>query len=117
MRRLPGLLCAAVALAGLLPPPAAAAGFPFAQLSGANGCVNLDGSDGCADGRGLDGVRATVLSPDGENLYAVGGTQDGTDNQGNVLVAGAVTAFDRDPANGHITQLPGTDGCISDDGT
>ena len=87
------------------------------QLSGTNGCVNLDGSDGCADGRGLDGVRATVISPDGEHLYAVGGTQDGTDNQGNVIVAGAVTAFDRNPATGVLTQLPGTDGCISDDGT
>ena len=87
------------------------------QLAGAAGCVNLDGSDGCADGRGLDGVRATVISPDGEHLYAVGGTQDGTDQQGTVLVNGAVTAFDRNPSTGQITQLPGTDGCISDDGT
>ncbi len=86
------------------------------QLPGTAGCVNLDGSDGCTAARGLDGVRASVMSPDGEYLYAVGGTQDGTDQQGNVLSSGGVTSFDRNPSTGQLTQLPGRDGCFTDDG-
>ena len=54
-------------------------------VPGPGGCVRHDGSGGCADGRGLNGVRATVISSDGLHLYSVGGTQDGTDQQGTVL--------------------------------
>jgi len=85
-------------------------------LPGSAGCVTIDGSGGCVQGRGIDGVRKTVITSDGKYLYAVAGSQDGTDNHGNVIAPGAVAIFSRDTSTGQITQLAGKDGCISDSG-
>lgn len=76
------------------------------QLPGTDGCVSEDGTGGqCADGRGLDGVFGLALSKDGKFLYAA--ARDGN----------AVAVFARDKKTGVLTQLPGTDGCISEDGS
>lgn len=76
------------------------------QLPGTDGCVSEDGSGGaCADGRGLLGVFGLAVSRDGRFLYAA--ARDGN----------AVAVFARDKKTGVITQLPGTEGCISEDGS
>jgi len=76
------------------------------QLAGTDGCVSEDGSGGvCADGKGLAGVVALAVSRDGKNLYAAAET-------GN-----AIAVFARDRKTGALTQLAGTDGCVSDSGS
>jgi DNA-binding beta-propeller fold protein YncE len=78
-------------------------------LSGTGGCVTADGSSGeCASGRGLVDANGVALSPDGLNVYVA--SIQATDD-------GAVAVFARDPASGAITQLPGTTGCLSDNGS
>lgn len=77
---------------------------------GAEGCVTADGTDGvagpCRAGRGLDEINQVVISPGGRYLYSVA-------NQN----AHAIGVFAIDQGNGALTQLSGTDGCISDTGT
>lgn len=76
------------------------------QREGTEGCVSEDGTGGqCVDGRGLAGVFGLAISKDGKFLYAA--SRDGN----------AVAAFARDKKTGVLTQLPGTDGCISEDGS
>jgi DNA-binding beta-propeller fold protein YncE len=80
------------------------------QLAGTDGCVTKDGSsedgaDTCANGRALVGVWMAQVSPDGKNLYA--GLYDGY----------GLVAFAIDGASGRLTQLAGTDGCITSDGS
>ena len=76
------------------------------QVAGTDGCVSEDGSGGvCADGKGLAGVVALTVSRDGKNLYAAAET-------GN-----AIAVFARDRKTGALTQLAGTDGCVSDSGS
>ena len=70
------------------------------------GCVSFDGTGGaCADGTGLDGANSVTVSDDGEHVYATSGLSD------------AVTVFARDKSSGALTQLAGTEGCVSEDGT
>ncbi len=70
------------------------------QKAGTAGCISDDGSSGaCQDGYGLEGVNAVVVSPDGENVYAGGYTQD------------VILTFNRDTATGELTQA----GCIADE--
>lgn len=75
------------------------------QLPGFDGCVSETGSEGCANGRGLLTTQSVAVSPDGKNLYAASGG------------SGAIAVFDRDKTTGALTQLPGLQGCISEDGT
>ena len=76
------------------------------QLAGTDGCVSEDGSDGqCADGTGLDGARGIALTPDGRNLYVAS------------VFGNSVAAFSRNRQSGVLTQLPGTDGCVSEIGS
>ena len=83
------------------------------QLAGTAGCLNDTGSGeggpgSCTDVRALekggDG-RGLAFSADGRFLYAA--------SQG----ANAILTFARDLETGRLTQLPGTDGCVSRDGT
>jgi DNA-binding beta-propeller fold protein YncE len=84
------------------------------QPSSTDGCITVDGasSDGgpgtCTDGRAVnmqnDG-RNIVVSPDGKFVYV--GASD----------SNAIASFSRDPGTGKLTQLPGTDGCVSSDGS
>jgi 6-phosphogluconolactonase (cycloisomerase 2 family) len=74
------------------------------QLPGTAGCVSESGSGGtCADGKALVGPRGAALSPDGKNVY--------------VTSVSGVAAFNRSPTTGALTQLPGTAGCVSEDGS
>ena len=76
------------------------------QVAGTAGCVSEDGSAGaCADGVGLDEPRALVVSPDGLHVYVLSSASN------------AIAAFARDAATGALTQLEGTNACISEDGT
>ena len=81
------------------------------QLSGAAGCVDQPGTDddgnplpvqGCATGVALPGPLGVVVSPDGKNIYAIS--------------IGFVAVFARSPS-GALTQLPGSSGCLSADGS
>lgn len=76
------------------------------QLADTAGCVTETGTGGqCADGVALDGARAIAVSPNGKSLYVAARNSD------------AVVAFARDKKTGAITQLPGTAGCVSENGT
>jgi 6-phosphogluconolactonase (cycloisomerase 2 family) len=80
------------------------------QLAGASGCISIDGDseDGagtCTDGRALDFPADVEVSPDGENVYAVS-----TSSQ-------AIAILDRNPTTGALTQLAGTSGCVTGDGS
>jgi 6-phosphogluconolactonase (cycloisomerase 2 family) len=76
------------------------------QLGGTAGCISEDGSGGaCTDGKALDAVSQVTLSPDGAHLYATAAQSD------------AVAVFTRNSGTGALTQLAGTAGCVSEDGT
>src|SRR4051794_3602971 len=98
-------IVAVVFLFALWAPSEAAAPGALTQLSGTAGCIAESG-DGvtCADGHGLGAPFDIKVTPDGLNAYGISYNTD------------AVTAFSRDPATGVLTQLSGTDGCISEDG-
>lgn len=76
------------------------------QLTGTAGCISEDGLGGlCADGKALENPESVALSADGNNLYVASASSD------------AVAAFKRNTTTGGLTQLAGTNGCISEDGT
>jgi DNA-binding beta-propeller fold protein YncE len=76
------------------------------QPGGAAGCVSETGSDGtCGDGRGLDGPESVAVSPDGASVYVASD------------ISNALAVFRRDSATGRLTQLAGTAGCISQNGS
>jgi hypothetical protein len=72
------------------------------QRAGAAGCVTSDPQDTvCSRATALINPSDVVISPDGAQVYVVGGT--------------AVTVFDRDPSTGRLTQKPGIAGCLAAD--
>ncbi|MEW6271719.1 MAG: beta-propeller fold lactonase family protein [Thermodesulfobacteriota bacterium] len=76
------------------------------QLAEPYGCVSQSGSGGqCTQGKALDGARAVAVSRDGEFVYV--GSE----------LSRAVAVFSRDRRTGALTQLPGEDGCIADNGS
>ena len=89
----------------------------LSQLSGKSGCLTTDGSYNgvpgqCTEARGLitssgDG-RDIAFTSDGRWAYIV---------PTNTLGHGAVMIFQRDPATGALTQLAGSAGCITPDGS
>jgi DNA-binding beta-propeller fold protein YncE len=88
------------------------------QLAGPAGCLTPDGSSiagpgTCTAARGLrifagDG-RDVAFSSDGTLVYLTA--------QNNSPVTGDILIFRRDLSTGALTQLPGTAGCISSDGS
>lgn len=73
------------------------------QLPGTAGCVSESGSGGeCADGHALFSPDSVATSPDGRSVYAT--------------FIGGVAVFQRNPTSGALTQLPGTAGCVNEDG-
>jgi DNA-binding beta-propeller fold protein YncE len=54
----------------------------------------------CGRVRAIGGANDTVVSPDGRHVYVAAFTR-------------GVAAFERDLASGWLTQLPGSDGCVS----
>jgi DNA-binding beta-propeller fold protein YncE len=86
------------------------------QLEGTAGCVSETGStpsgDACADGKALIGASSVVVSADGKNAYVAAGDRCCASG-----VSHAVAVFERNSTTGQLTQLAGTDGCVSEDGT
>jgi DNA-binding beta-propeller fold protein YncE len=70
--------------------------------SGTDGCVSDEGSPGqCVDGNGIDGPAGVAVSHDGRNLYLV------------AFDGGSLAVFDRNEANGTVTQKGGAEGCFN----
>jgi DNA-binding beta-propeller fold protein YncE len=106
------VLTAAIAL-GFAPVPAAAntAG-GFGQIEGPGGCLLDAGAPAtsqCGAGEGLFHPKSVAVSPDGRNIYVVGGIAG--DNVAQSF--GGIAILKRDPATGEIAP----DGCLSSDGT
>jgi DNA-binding beta-propeller fold protein YncE len=107
MPKLRAALAASIsaALACLAASPAQAAPGDLTQKAGTAACISEDGTGGvCADGEALGLARSITVSPDGTSAYVASVSSD------------AVAIFDR-ASDGTLTQKPGTDGCISEDGT
>ncbi len=92
----------------------AAAG--FGPLSGESGCLVAPGQSNatlgtahCGVGKGLLGAHAVAVSPDGANVYVVGGVAGNSV----ALSYGAIAILKRDPTTGAITETA----CLSSDGT
>jgi 6-phosphogluconolactonase (cycloisomerase 2 family) len=110
-RRAPTLL--AVLLAGALPATASAGPPSFAQLSGEAGCLSVAGIEqfvdeplaGCRSAPGLLGPRRLVVSPNGRQVYVVGGGHATSAMNG-------VTVLARDAGSGELAFAS----CVSDDG-
>jgi hypothetical protein len=81
----------------------------LSQASGIAGCVSDDGDDGqggpCLDpgAERFGSPKDVAVSPDGKNVY--------------IAVGDGVGIFKVDPDLGSLTQLPGSDGCVSGDST
>lgn len=83
------------------------------QLPGTDGCITINGDDGqgslsCAAARALTLPFGVAVSPDGRSLYVTADNNDPADG---------VAIFSLDATTGAATQLPGTAGCITADGT
>ncbi len=90
--------------------PASAAG--FGQISGPGGCLMESGSSPnteCGAGEGLFHPEAVAVSPDGANVYVVGGITHSTISTS----FGSLTILTRNPTTGEVTDS----GCLSSDGT
>ncbi len=105
------LLSATAALAGSSPPPGS-----VSQASGKAGCYTSDGSSEAGPGtchtiRGGGEATTLAISPDGHFAYLVGyGTSDPS-------VPPVLAVFRRNTTTGTLSQLPGTSGCFSRDGS
>jgi DNA-binding beta-propeller fold protein YncE len=74
------------------------------QLDGADGCLSLFGTGGdCAVGRILFAARSVDVSRDGENVY--------------IATSSGVGVYARNAQSGALTELAGTQGCFTDDGS
>lgn len=102
----------AVALLAVCVCPCAQAAAGFGQISGPGGCLAESGSAAnasCGEGEGIFHPKAIAVSPDGANVYVVGGVE-----AGNVAQSfGAVGILKRNPTTGEVTDV----GCLSSDGT
>lgn len=103
-----GLLVLPAAASAATTPPAGA----LTQLPGQLGCFSTAASASCQLATGIADAESVVVSPDGRYVY-VGSfrTMSGTRREA------SVTAFSRDPATSELTQLPGTAGCYTPDGS
>jgi DNA-binding beta-propeller fold protein YncE len=78
------------------------------QLRGTAGCLSSNGSGGaCSTARALHGTAGLAISADGRNVYAISTYGDGD----------GISVFRRDTNTGALTQLAGTAGCVSANGT
>ena len=78
----------------------------LSQLPGPEGCISQGGSSGqCANGTVLDYSLSMALSPNGKHVYVAS------------YYSSAVAVLTRDRKTGALTQLSGSAGCISEDGS
>ena len=75
------------------------------QKGGAEGCFNAGASGGCGLAREIGNPIAVTVSSDGRNVYVANNTGD------------AILVFDRDPADGSLTQKLLLEGCINETGS
>jgi len=100
-----GLALAAI-LATLSAATQSSADGALTQLAGISGCVSDGGSGGnCTDGLALEGAQGLAVTKNGVNLYVAGAGSDG------------VAAFLRNPSTGALTQLQGTNACVTETGS
>ena len=112
-RPIAGLLAGALAatLLACAAPPARAAG-GFGEIKGPGGCLAEAGASsasGCTQAKGLFHPKALAVSPDGTNIYVVGGVAGNDVSES----FGLITILKRSPATGEIAEA----GCLSSDGT
>lgn len=88
------------------------------QLPGASGCLTADGSSAAGPGTciavrgfGVGDGRGIAFTSDGQWAYLVNQHAQSSDP------AAAIVILRRDPTTGALTQLPGTAGCLSSDGS
>jgi DNA-binding beta-propeller fold protein YncE len=98
----------ALACMGL--PASAATG--FGEINGPGGCLfepGASGVTGCSEAAGVFHPKAIAVSPDGTNVYVVGGVS------GNNIAEsfGTIAILKRNPTTGEIADT----GCLSSDGT
>ncbi len=112
-RPIAGFLAGALAatLLACAAAPAHASG-GFGEIKGPGGCLAEAGASlasGCAETKGLFHPKALAVSPDGTNIYVVGGVA------GNDVAEsfGLITILTRNPATGEVAEA----GCLSSDGT
>jgi hypothetical protein len=87
-------------------PPSRAHASPVAPLTSPAACISETSSWGlCQNGLALNSPYDIAVSADGKNAYVASGDSD------------AVAVFARDASTGALTQLGGTNGCVSEDGT
>jgi len=81
------------------------------QLPAPMGCTTQTGNGGlCATGRGLHAPLALTVTPDGKHVYVVSHQRD-------PVTLSSIALFARDASTGALTQLPGNQGCLSEDAT
>ncbi len=73
---------------------------------GFEGCLDNGASSFCNPVRAMGRPDKLVVSPNGLNVYVVGGD-----------LANSIIVLDRDPDTGELSQPAGTDGCISENGS
>jgi DNA-binding beta-propeller fold protein YncE len=78
---------------------------PLEPLPGTTACVSENPSGSCVDGKSLSGSIAVAVSPNGLSVYVAAPGAD------------AVAVFARSLSTGQLTQLSGTEGCVSDSGS
>jgi DNA-binding beta-propeller fold protein YncE len=78
----------------------------LSQLEGQAGCISEDGTGGaCTDAFSVFGSSSVAVSKDGKHVYVAS------------RISHAVAVFARNKSTGALTQLPGTQGCISEGGS
>jgi sugar lactone lactonase YvrE len=93
-------------------PVSASAAPGFGQIAGPGGCLLASGtaaSPSCGEGKGLFHPKAVAVSPDGSNVYVVGGVAG--DNVAQSF--GEAVTLKRNAATGEVSD----EGCLSSDGT
>ena len=76
-------------------------------------CINDRGTAGCRPGVQLTDLIFSAISPDGQTLVV--STESGGSAQLNF--PGGIVILMRDPATGDLTQRPGLDACVTNDGS
>ena len=112
------MILAAVVLV-LLAPTVAQAVRPLGtltELEGSAGCVSFSGIDGiggntCATATEVADSDAPAVSPDGNTLYV------GIYGNSSLKEPEGIAIFARNQSTGTIAQLPGTSGCVTEDGS
>jgi DNA-binding beta-propeller fold protein YncE len=104
------LAVVATALACMELPASAATG--FGEIGGPGGCLSepgVSGGAGCREAAGVFRPKAIAVSPDGTNVYVVGGVSGS-----NIAESfGTIAILKRNPTTGEIADT----GCLSSDGT